>query len=174
MLVKLSKSKEETEVRQILNSLRWDYSSVDHEILNDLGIFRMLRDGDQGSEKLKKLWGSKFKYEFIFKEAAVAGQVKTKEQDRKEDFALLNKIELSREVIDLFETCLVGTMGKSFQSLEHSSLNTIKLKDNGKKGMMLPNLEKFQPILKVDSTLDLLKQAYEIVFKELQAFVDFT
>lgn len=39
---------------------------------------------------------------------------------------------------------------------------------------MLPNLEKFQPILQIDSTLDLLKQAFEIVFKELQAFVDFT
>jgi hemerythrin-like domain-containing protein len=114
LLYKLQKNKEETEVRQILNSLKWDYQANDHSILEKLGIFRMIRDGDSSSEKLKKLWGSKFKYEFIFKEAPAAGTVKTKEQDRKEDFALLNKVELSREVIDLFETCLVSTMGKSF------------------------------------------------------------
>lgn len=174
LLHKLQKSKEETEVRQILNSLRWDYNSTDHAVLERLGIFRMLRDGDSSSEKLTRLWGSKFKYEFIFKESTAAGTVKTKDQDRKEDFALLNKIELSREVIDIFENVLVGGMGKSFQSLEHnSSNNTIKLKDNGKKGMMLPNLEKFQSVLSVESTLKLLGQAFEILFRELQAFVDF-
>lgn len=38
---------------------------------------------------------------------------------------------------------------------------------------MLPNLEKFQSVLKVDSTLNLLMQGFELVFKELQAFVNF-
>ncbi len=50
---------------------------------------------------------------------------------------------------------------------------TIKMKDNGKKGLLLPNLEKNQNSLDISSTLKLLSQAYEIVFKELQAFVDF-
>ncbi len=91
------------------------------------------------------MWGAKYKYEFIFKEPLAQGQIKSKEQDRKDDFALLNKVELSREIIDLYETLLVNTLGKSFQSLEHNSSNTIKLKDAqaGKKGLMLPNLEKY-------------------------------
>lgn len=38
---------------------------------------------------------------------------------------------------------------------------------------MLPNLEKFQSMLDVPSTLKLVNQAYDIVFKELQTFVDF-
>lgn len=63
---------------------------------------------------INKLWGAKFKTEFIFKEPLAAGVVKSKEQDRKDDINLLNKIELSREVIDLFETILVTSLGKSF------------------------------------------------------------
>jgi hypothetical protein len=38
-------------------------------MLERLQIFKALRDGNECSEKLKNLWGSKFKYEFIFKEA---------------------------------------------------------------------------------------------------------
>lgn len=38
---------------------------------------------------------------------------------------------------------------------------------------MLPTLEKFQASLDINSTLNLLNQAYDLVFKELQAFVDF-
>jgi hypothetical protein len=85
-----------------------------------------------------------------------AGTVKSKEQDRKDDITLLNKIELSREVIDLFETILVTGLGKSFSALEHNSSITIRLKDQGKKGILLPNLEKFQPSLDIGSTLKLL------------------
>lgn len=73
-----------------------------------------MRDGNQASEKLKNLWGAKFKYEFIFKDAPAQGTLKSKEQDRKDDFALLNKIELSREIIDIYEMILVSTLGKAF------------------------------------------------------------
>jgi len=38
-------------------------------VLEKLEIFKVLRDGNQASEKLKNLWGAKFKYEFIFKDA---------------------------------------------------------------------------------------------------------
>ena len=38
---------------------------------------------------------------------------------------------------------------------------------------MLPNLEKFQTVLKVDSTLGLLMQGFDLVFKELNQFADF-
>jgi hypothetical protein len=103
-----------------LNSLRWDYCTSDHQILEELQIFKILRDGNSQSEKLKKLWGSKFKYEFIFKEAPAQGVVKSKEQDRKDDFALLNKIELCRDVADVFENVIINSLGKSFQNLEHS------------------------------------------------------
>jgi len=44
-----------------------------------LKIFEVLRDGESLSEKIKKLWGAKFKTEFIFKDAPAAGTTKTKE-----------------------------------------------------------------------------------------------
>jgi hypothetical protein len=110
-------------------------------MLQSLKIFDVLRDGEDQSDKLKKLWGSKFKTGFIFKEAPPAGTIKSKEQDRKEDINMLNKIELSREVIDIFETILVTSLGKSLQTLDSNTQN-IKLKDNGKKGILLPVLEK--------------------------------
>jgi hypothetical protein len=79
LLGKLEKSKEETEIRQIVNSLRWDFNTDDHRTLQSLRVFKVLRDGNSNSEKLKNLWGSKFKYEFIFKEAPAQGTVKSKE-----------------------------------------------------------------------------------------------
>jgi hypothetical protein len=38
---------------------------------------------------------------------------------------------------------------------------------------LLPNLEKIQASLNINSTLNLLNQAYDLVFKELQTFVEF-
>ena len=112
---RIVKSKDDTEIRQIINSLRWNYSANDHKMLNDLKIFKILRDGNKESEKLKNLWGSKFKYEFIFKDAVAAGTVKTKDQDRKEDLALLNKIDLCKDVLDVFEFVLITSLGRSLK-----------------------------------------------------------
>jgi hypothetical protein len=39
--------------------------------------------------------------------------------------------------------------------------------------MMMPTLERIESVMDVDATLQLLSQAYEIIFKELQNFVEF-
>lgn len=83
-------------------------------MLSSLEVFKVLRDGNSLSAKLKNLWGAKFETYFIFKESPAQPVAKSKEQDRKDDIALLNKINLSREIIDIFETILVTTIGKSF------------------------------------------------------------
>lgn len=93
-------------------------------------MFKVLRDGNKESDKLKNLWGSKFEYKFLFKEPAPGGVPRTKEQDRKEDFSLLNKIELSKEVLDLFEFILVTSLGKSLKPQDSS--DKIKLKNTNK------------------------------------------
>ena len=36
---KLVSSKQDMEIRQILNALRWNYSATDHKVLNDLKVF---------------------------------------------------------------------------------------------------------------------------------------
>lgn len=98
-----------------MNSLKWDYSANDHKLLEELKVFRILRDGNKDSDKIKNLWGAKFEYKFLFKEAPPGGVPRTKEQDRKEDFQLLNKVELSKDVLDLFEFILVTSLGKSLK-----------------------------------------------------------
>lgn len=47
----------------------------------------------------------------------------------------------------------------------------IKLKETNKQ--LMPSLERIESVVDVDATLQLLSQAYEIVFKELNNFVDF-
>ena len=39
LLKKLVNSKQDMEIRQILNALRWNYSATDHKVLNDLKVF---------------------------------------------------------------------------------------------------------------------------------------
>jgi hypothetical protein len=132
-----------------MNSLRWDFSSNDHKHLNDLRVFKILRDGNKESDKLKNLWGQKFKTEFLFKEPLANGVVRTKEQERKEDLALLNKVELSKEVLDLFEFMLITSLGKSLRPKDSAS--TVKLKETTK--AMMPTLERIESVVDVDATL---------------------
>lgn len=137
-------------MRQILNSLRWNYSANDHKMLNDLRIFKILRDGNKESETIKNLWGTDFKYEFLFKEAAAAGVVKPKEQERQEDLDLLNKIDLCKEVLDLFEFILITSLGRSLKPQDEAQ--TIKLKEKNKQSLM-PSLERIESVVDADATL---------------------
>jgi len=164
LLTKLVQSKSENEIRQILNSLRWNYSANDHKVLNDLRIFRVLRDGNKQSEKIKNLWGSQFKYEFQFKDTLAQGQIRSREQEREQDQKLLNKNSLSKEVLDLFEFLLITSLGRSLKPQDEYSV--IKLKEANKASMM-PSLERLESVMDVDATLQLLSQGFEIVFKEL-------
>ena len=99
LLNRLIKTRNETEIKLILNSLMWDYSANDHKPLHELRIFKVLRDGRQESEKLKNLWGSKFKYAFA-------------QGDKKQSDV---EIELCKEVLDLFEFLLILCLGRSLK-----------------------------------------------------------
>ena len=82
---------------------------------------------------------------------------------------MLNKVSLSKEVLDLFEFVLVNSMGRSLKPQDEST--KIKLKETNKQQLM-PSLERIESVVDVDATLQLLSQAYEIIFKELAAFVE--
>jgi hypothetical protein len=79
-------------------------------------------------------------------------------------------VELSKEVLDLFEFILVTSMGRSLKPQDEST--KIKLKETNKQQLM-PSLERIESVVDVDATLQLLSQAYEIIFKELSSFVEF-
>ena len=83
LVKQLKESKEEAEIKAILNALKWKYSARDHAMLNSLQIFKVLREGDgKKDSKLKKSWGRTLKQE------VVASESETK---------------LPKEVIDVFE-----------------------------------------------------------------------
>ena len=83
MITKLKESKEEEEIKIILNSLKWKFLARDHQSLHCLEIFKVLHEGDgSASHKLKKSWGRPLKQEVV-----------TSEKEKK----------LTKEVVDLFE-----------------------------------------------------------------------
>jgi tRNA A37 threonylcarbamoyladenosine biosynthesis protein TsaE len=83
MVSKLRESKDEEEIKVILNSLKWKYLARDHLSLYHLDLFKVLHQGDgKNDHKLKRSWGRPLKQEIV-----------SQEKDKK----------LSKEVIDLFE-----------------------------------------------------------------------
>jgi hypothetical protein len=58
----LKESKEEAEIKVILNSLKWKYLARDHSALKGIEIFKTLHVGDgKKDNKLKKAWGRPLK-----------------------------------------------------------------------------------------------------------------
>jgi hypothetical protein len=62
MVSKLRDSKDEDEIKIILNSLKWKYLARDHLSLYHLDLFKVLHQGDGKSDhKLKRSWGRPLK-----------------------------------------------------------------------------------------------------------------
>jgi hypothetical protein len=79
----LKDSKEETEIKAVLNSLKWKYLARDHTALRQLEIFKVLHEGNgKKDNRIKKSWGRPLKQEVI-----------SSDNDKK----------LTKEVIDVFE-----------------------------------------------------------------------
>lgn len=92
MVAKLRDSKDEDEMKVILNSLKWKFLARDHQSLFQLDLFKVLHQGDgKADHKLKRSWGRPLKQEIV-----------SKEKDKK----------LSKEVIDLFEQVFLLTVGR--------------------------------------------------------------
>ena len=116
MVAKLRDSKDEDEMKVILNSLKWKFLARDHQSLFQLDLFKVLHQGDgKADHKLKRSWGRPLKQEIV-----------SKEKDKK----------LSKEVIDLFEQVFLLTVGRI---VKPDTGAHIKLKQ---RGTSVPSLEK--------------------------------
>jgi hypothetical protein len=92
LVKQLKDSSEESEIKVILNSLKWKFLARDHASLRSLDIFRTLHEGDgKNGNKLKRAWGRPLKQEVV-----------SSENDKK----------LTKEVIDLFEQVFLLTVGR--------------------------------------------------------------
>jgi hypothetical protein len=116
MVTKLKQSKDEEEIKIILNSLKWKYLARDHFNLRQLEIFKVLHEGDgKADHKLKKAWGRPLKQEVV-----------SSEKDKK----------LTKEVVDLFEQVFLLTVGRIIKPDTGAHM---KLKQ---RGTSVPTLEK--------------------------------
>ena len=58
----LKESKDEAEIKSVLNALKWKFLARDHVSLRQLEIFKILHEGDGTKDnKLKKAWGRPLK-----------------------------------------------------------------------------------------------------------------
>ena len=92
LVKRLRETKEEEEIKAILNSVKWKYMARDHSNIHALNIFHVLREGDGKKDaKLKRAWGRPLKQEVV-----------TSEKDK----------NLTKEVIDVFEQVFLMIVGR--------------------------------------------------------------
>ncbi len=102
LVKKLKESKEENEIKAILNSLKWKYIARDHGALKNLEIFKTLHQGNgKKDNKLKKAWGRPLRQQVI-----------NDQNDKK----------LPKEVMDLFEQVFLLTVGRIIKPDTGSSM----------------------------------------------------
>ena len=145
LMKQLRESKEESEIKAILNSLKWKYLARDHASLKSLEIFKVLHEGDgKKDNKLKKAWGRPLKQEVV-----------SSENDKK----------LTKEVIDVFEQVFLTSVGRI---IKPDTGTLMKLKQ---KGTSVPTLEKAQSMIDENVSEHLIAQAFEVIFKEFERYI---
>lgn len=112
----LKNTNDESEIKVILNSLKWKFLARDHIQLRSLELFKLLHEGNGAKDnKLKKAWGRPLKQDVV-----------STENDKK----------LTKEVIDMFEQVFLLTVGRIIKPDTGAHM---KLKQ---KGTSVPTLEK--------------------------------
>jgi len=145
MVAKLKESKEEEEIKVILNCLKWKFLARDHYSLRQLEIFKVLHEGNgKPDHKLKKSWGRPLKQEVV-----------TSEKDKK----------LTKEVVDVFEQVFLLTVGRI---IKPDTGALMKLKQ---RGTSVPTLEKAQSVIDENVSEHLIAQAFEVMFKEFERYI---
>ena len=141
----LKESTEESEIKVILNALKWKFIARDHGSLSHLNIFTILHEGDgKKDSKIKKAWGRPLKQEVV-----------SNESDKK----------LTKEVIDLFEQVFLLTVGRIIKPDTGAQM---KLKQ---KGTSVPNLEKAVSVIDENVSEHLISQAFKVIFQEFERYI---
>ena len=116
LVKQLKESNDESEIKVLLNSIKWKFIARDHASLKNLDLFRILHEGDgKKDNKIMKSWGRPIKQEVV-----------NNENDKK----------LTKEVIDVFEQIFLLTVGRI---IKPDTGALMKLKQ---KGTSVPTLEK--------------------------------
>jgi hypothetical protein len=133
---------DETDIKVILNSLRWKYLAKDHSALKHLELFRTLYEGgwfkpeEKGENLIEKSWGK-----------SIDLVVQSSEEGK----------SMTEMIISLFENVFFSVIGRLIKKEEHPQ---IKLKTP-------LSMERATSIIDENATESLLLQGFDIIFREL-------
>ena len=142
LLGQLQTQPDETDIKVILNSLRWKYLAKDHSALKHLELFRTLYEGgwfkpeEKGENLIEKSWGK-----------SIDLVVQSSEEGK----------SMTEMIISLFENVFFSVIGRLIKKEEH---HQIKLKTP-------LSMERATSIIDENATESLLLQGFDIIFREL-------
>lgn len=143
---RLKDSKDETEIRTILNSLKWKFTARDHANLLHLNIFSVLHKGNgEKDSKLKKAWGRN-----------VLPKVEANDSQK-----------ISDAVLDMFEQLFLTVAGRIVEPDFGGDLQLQKPAGSG----TAPQLQKAKSVIDENVSEQLLAQAFDTIFKELRRYL---
>jgi hypothetical protein len=129
LVQRLKVSKDQKEIKNILDALKWKYTGRDHHDLAQLKIFAALHKGNGDKDnKLRKAWGQKLDVTSL----SVDGQ------------------SLSKDVLELFEHIFLTIAGRI---VEPDFGDDLKLKSSGSAA---PQLQKAKSVIDENASETLL------------------
>jgi len=147
----MATSNDSDEIKSMLEALKWKYHGDDHVFLADIDLFGLLRGGSE-HKLLRSTWGRSM----------------TNSRGGKSDPVMVKKL------LNLFETMVILCIGKLNWKKDETSLSQPSLDKN----KQLPALEKHMSYVDEASIDTLLKQAFSVIFSELNEaninYKDFT
>lgn len=145
LVQRLKVSKDQKEIKNILNALKWKFTGRDHGDLAELKIFSVLHKGNgEKDNKLRKAWGRK-----------VSAACES-----------LDDQSLSKDVLELFEHLFLAVAGRI---VEPDFGGALRLKSSG--GAAAPQLQKAKSVIDENASETLLGQAFEVIFREIERYL---
>lgn len=146
LIQRLKVSKDEKEIKAILNALKWKFTGRDHGDLARLNIFSLLHKGNgEKDNKLRKAWGRKVDA----------------------DCSSADSQSVPKAVLELFEQLFLAVAGRI---VEPDFGGALKLKSTGSGA--LPQLQKAKSVVDENVSEKLLGQAFEVIFKEFERYIN--
>ena len=142
---RLKVSKDQKEIKSIINALKWKYTGRDHGDLAELKIFSVLHKGNgEKDNKLRQAWGRK-----------VSAACES-----------LDDQSLSKDVLELFEHLFLAVASRI---VEPDFSGAPGLKSSG--GAAVPQLQKAKSVIDENASETLLGQAFEVIFREIERYL---
>lgn len=146
VVMRLKESKDEDEVRHLIDALKWKYAASDHEFLVSLNVFAVLHRGNgEWENMIRKSWGK-----------SAGGALLKKEEEQ----------SIQQTAYNVFEMIFMQVASRITESDLGQDLHL-------KKGGMsaAPKMQKSKSVVDEAVSERLIGQAFDVIFRELARYV---